>query len=275
MHPCGCQGAGYSLTNSDETVWGQQHDEKKDETDDRVEPSLAEPDLIQPRHIAHIVVRYHKHDGTNPSTIQPVDATNNGDDEKTQYRTDPDGCGIDLAVPPDKENPGDRCNEPSQCERQRAVDPQVVPKRAHPDMVVSNPLEGQTERRPCDIAKNEVDDDADDSCDVVQPFGELPWRTDERGRSHLVDATETRERRDLTEKVEADHTEGERDHEKVETSRSTGNGTEDERQNGGNPHPEDHTYPRIQPEVEALAATGRHRVSNHESCDTEHQRLRQ
>lgn len=128
MRPCRCQGAGYALTDSDQTVWGQQHDNKKDETDNGVEPSLAKPDLIQARYVTHIVVRYHEHEGTNPGAVQTVHATDHGDDEKSQYRADPYGCGIDLAVPPDEENPSDRCDEPSQREGERSVDPQVVPE---------------------------------------------------------------------------------------------------------------------------------------------------
>src|SRR5260370_33599210 len=88
-----------ALPKPDDAVRGEQHDDKKAETDQQAEAIAVEPDRDQ--EIERERAQQHKNQPTAEWSDRPCAAADNGDDENIDRPFDPDRTRRDLVIVPD------------------------------------------------------------------------------------------------------------------------------------------------------------------------------
>ena len=187
-------------------------------------------------------------------------------------------AGIDVAVPPDEEDAGDRRDERREREGDRPVQRDVVAERA--------PCAPESSRTPWSVRPNGVRDEvAEEQRRRRRRRRARRSRAGSGVRSTLpidarrrdaADAAEARDVGDLAEGQVRDHRVRQRDHQEVDPDAAARERAEDAgRSSTVDDEREQDAPPRVPAEVEALRVAVRRRVADHEAGDAEDRDLRE
>src|SRR5260370_11893784 len=139
-----------ALPKPDDAVRGEQHDDKKAETDQQAEAIAVEPDRDQ--EIEGEGAKQHKNQGADEWADRTRDAADDSDDENIDRAFDPDRTRRDLMIVPDLQDAAERGQEGGECIGGDAVRVDVEAERRHAARIVAHALQCQPERRAREIA---------------------------------------------------------------------------------------------------------------------------
>jgi hypothetical protein len=212
-----------------------------------------------------VVVDDDEEQGADPRALEPVEAADDGDHQQVDGCAEVDRRGVDVAVPPDEEHTADRSDEAGECERDRAVKRHVVAERGHANRVVSDALERQPERRPNEVAQQEIHGQRNDERDVIEAIRMIVDVADRARRRDPADSPEPGDVRHLAEEEVGDHRIGERDHQEVDADAAIRECAEQERHDDRKRDADDDAPVRTPTEVESLRVSVRRHVAEHEA----------
>src|SRR3984893_9469889 len=132
-----------ALPKPDDAVRGEQHDDKKAQTNQQAEAIAVEPDRDQK--IQREGAQQDKNQGADERTDRSRDAADDGDDENVDGAFDPDRPRRNLPVVPDLQDAGERGHEGGDRIGGNAVRIDVEAERRHAARIVAHALQGQTE----------------------------------------------------------------------------------------------------------------------------------
>src|SRR6266852_1251782 len=160
-----------AFPDADQSPWRCQDDHKEDHPDNSLESGRPEP-VAHARHPhARVVVDGGEHRGAYPRPLQPVEASDDGDDEDVDRLREIDAARRDLGRVPNRQDSCNRGDERSDPERKRAVERHVEAERLHSGWIVADALERKTERRSREVADAGVNEDRGQQRGVIERKG--------------------------------------------------------------------------------------------------------
>src|ERR1700719_3079643 len=155
-----------ALPKPDDAVRGEQHDDKKAETDQQAEAVAVEPDRDQK--IEGECAHQNKNQGADEWTDRTRDTADDGDDENVDRPFNPDRTRRDLTVVPDLQNAAERGHKRGERIGGDAVGIDVEPERRHAARIVAHALQGEPERCAREIADRAETERRDHKYNIVE-----------------------------------------------------------------------------------------------------------
>src|SRR3984893_14954180 len=175
-----------ALPKPDDAVRGEQHDDKKAQTNQQAEAVAVEPDRDQK--IEGERAHQDKNQGADEWTDRTRDTADDGDDENVDRPFNPDRARRDLTIVPDLQNAAVRSHKGGECIGGDAVGVDVEPERRHAARIVAHALQGEPERRTREIADRAQAERRDHEYHIIERDIRAPVDAPEMRRDDAVDA---------------------------------------------------------------------------------------
>src|SRR6266481_2460990 len=175
-----------ALPKPDDAVRGEQHDDKKAQTNQQAEAVAVEPDRDQK--IEGKRAHQDKNQGADEWTDRTRNTADDGDDENVDRPFNPDRARRDLTVVPDLQNAAERSHKGGERISGDAVGVDVEPERRHAARIVAHALQGEPERRAREIADRAETERRDHEYHIIERDIRAPVDTPEMRRDNAVDA---------------------------------------------------------------------------------------
>src|ERR1700694_2407155 len=174
-----------ALPKPDDAVRGEQHDDKKAQTDQQAKAITVEPDRDQ--EIQGEGTQHDKNQGADEGADRTRDAADDGDDENVDRPFDPDRTRRDLTVVPNLQNATQRGHKGGERIGSDAVRIDVEAERRHTARIVAHALQGEPERRAREIADRAEAERRDDEYHIIERDIRAPVDAPEMRRDDAVD----------------------------------------------------------------------------------------